>query len=105
MTIKEHSKTERLNGHRYRRGNYRKTNNFNCTQFGWPKPYLVLDTPQDDFKPENYPNEWHCAICEARRTPYAVTGAPLEQLIEENAKAQLVALNTLSGREYHNERI
>ena len=63
MTIKEHSKTEPLNGHRYRRGNYRKTNNFDCTQFGWPKPYLVLDTPEDDFKPENYTSKWHCAIC------------------------------------------
>ena len=80
-----------------RSGNYRKTNNFCCVEFGWPNPYHYLDTPEDDFKPENYPEVYHCAICAAEPTPYATTS--IVELIENNARAQLVALNALSEME------
>jgi hypothetical protein len=80
MTIQEHSKLKQWN----RSGNYRKTNNFDCSQFGWPKPYQVLDTPEDDFKPEHYPDFYHCAICEAGSAPVPKpTRESLCQIFEE----------------------
>tara|TARA_R110002020_G_C15844597_1_gene735520 strand:+ start:364 stop:609 length:246 start_codon:yes stop_codon:yes gene_type:complete len=69
----------------------RKSNNRNTTEYGW----IVTPTIEDDFK--YTPTAYKCAICEAETTPYAVTGAPLEQLIESNARDLLVLLTTMEA--------
>ena len=69
----------------------RKSNNRNTTAYGW----IVTPTIEDDFK--YTPTAYRCAICEATRTPYASTS--IVELIENNARAQLVALNALSEME------
>ena len=70
--------------------NNRKSNNRNTTAFGW----IVTPRIEDDFK--YTPTAYRCAICEAETTPYAVTGTPLEQLIEENAQNILSSMEALN---------
>jgi hypothetical protein len=69
----------------------RKSNNRSTAVFGW----IVTPTIEDNFK--YTPTAYKCAICEAEPTPYAPTN--IVELIENNARAQLVALNALNEME------
>tara|TARA_R100001244_G_scaffold121845_1_gene91490 strand:+ start:112 stop:360 length:249 start_codon:yes stop_codon:yes gene_type:complete len=69
----------------------RKTNNRSTAEYGW----IVTPRIEDDFK--YTPTAYRCSICEAEPTPYASTS--IVELIENNARAQLVALNALNEME------